>query len=77
MKSADRYFWQPHMVTILGFTLAAASVVAEVPITVVESGNGLEHNIQIEAAGRFRLFFEAEKNYGITRWYDLAGDPAA
>ena len=49
----------------------------EVSITVIESGNGLEHNIQIEAVGRFRLFFEAKKNYGITRWYDLAGDPTA
>ena len=50
---------------------------SEASITVIESGKGLEHTIQIEAAERFRLFFEAKKNYGITRWYDLAGDPTA
>lgn len=50
---------------------------SEASITVIESGKGLEHTIQIEAAERFRLFFVAKKNYGITRWYDLAGDPTA
>ena len=57
--------------------LAASSLIAQVPIVVTESGSDLEHSVQVEAAGRFRLVFEAKKNYGITRWYDLAGDPSA
>jgi len=42
---------------------------------VSESGADLDHEVTVEAAKRFRLVFEARKNYGITKWFDLSGDP--
>jgi hypothetical protein len=44
-------------------------------MAVHEKGNGMSHTVTIECPDRFRLVFEAEKNYGITQWYDLASDP--
>lgn len=55
---------------------AMDSVSAQTVVTVSESGTGLGHEVTVEAPGRFRLIFEASKNYGITRWFDLCGDPA-
>jgi hypothetical protein len=50
---------------------------SEGSIIVSESGDGLEHRVIVDAPERFRLVFEASKNYGITQWFDLAGDPKA
>ena len=54
--------------------LSTASVGAD-ELTVKENGKGLQHTVTIECDARFRLVFEATRNYGITQWYDLAGDP--
>jgi len=51
------------------------SATAEPTVKVSESGAGLRHAVTVEAPKRFRLVFEAEKNYGITKWFDLCGDP--
>ncbi|MBT3375007.1 MAG: hypothetical protein HN742_23770 [Lentisphaerae bacterium] len=48
---------------------------AEPVVQVTETGTGLKHEVTVEAATRFRLVFEARKNYGITKWFDLSGDP--
>ena len=58
---------------LVWFVLAGG--VAAGDITINEKGKGLQHTVTIECDGRFRLVFEATKNYGITQWYDLAGDP--
>ena len=52
------------------------SATAGPAVEVSESGTGLDHEVTVEATKRFRLVFEARKNYGITKWFDLSGDPA-
>ena len=64
---------KPRFWIVLWF-LSTASVGAD-ELTVKENGKGLQHTVTIECDARFRLVFEATRNYGITQWYDLAGDP--
>ena len=56
--------------------LAGWAATAEPVVQVTETGTGLEHEVTVEVAKRFRLVFEARKNLGITQWFDLSGDPA-
>jgi len=63
-----KWIWIVYLVTV-------ADVMAG-DIAVHERGHGISHVVTIECSEQFRLVFEAAKNYGITQWYDLAGDPA-
>ena len=65
------------VLSVLCLFVTSVSSAAAPAVSIVESGKGLDHQIVIEAPGRYRLVMEAFKNYGITQWYDLAGDPAA
>lgn len=51
------------------------SAAAEPAVKVSSLGVGLEHTVTVEVPERFRLVFEAKKNYGVTKWSDLCGDP--
>ena len=42
-----------------------------------EGLNNLAHWLDLEVDGAFRIGFEASRNYGLTRWFDLAHDPTA
>ncbi len=46
-------------------------------LRLVDAGEGIARTVTIEAAGRFRLVFEAAMNWGATQWYDLTHDPDA
>jgi lysophospholipase L1-like esterase len=56
-------------------TMIAIQAVSAADLAVHEDGTGLTHTLTIEVPDRFRIVLEAAKNYGITQWYDLAGDP--
>jgi hypothetical protein len=62
------------LIWILYLVVVTTNVMAA-DLVVHEDGNGTSRTVTIDCQGRFRLVFEAEKNFGITQWYDLAGDP--
>ncbi len=64
------YFALPFFAAVI---CTSASATADPAVKVSEPGSGLNH----EVASRFRVVFEARKNYGITKWFDLNGDPTA
>lgn len=68
------YFALPFCAAVI---CTSASATADPAVKVSEPGSGLNHEVAVEVASRFRVVFEARKNYGITKWFDLNGDPTA
>ncbi|MGB2454614.1 MAG: hypothetical protein ACPIG7_08480 [Akkermansiaceae bacterium] len=68
------YFALPFFAAVI---CTSASATADPAVKVSEPGSGLNHEVAVEVASRFRVVFEARKNYGITKWFDLNGDPTA
>lgn len=69
-----------HVLLTLAFLLLRADgapvhAQALSPLTVRESGSGLDHAVHVESPGLFRLGLDAWMNYGLTSWFDLVNDP--
>jgi hypothetical protein len=71
---------KPKLILTIALFVLLPSISSPAPaaqLVLTQSGTGIEHKVTVESIGLFRLVFEADHNYGISKVYDLVNDPTA